>query len=165
MGLELRWATEEDAGMVFELICGLAEYEKLSQEVTGTVENLVENLFRNPRCGEVVLAFWEGESVGFALFFHNFSTFLCRPGLYLEDLFVKPEMRGKGIGRALISAVGKVAEERGCGRVEWSVLDWNDSAIEFYRGLGARPMDGWTTMRVDGSAIGELARASTVNIT
>lgn len=165
MSLELRSATKEDGRAIFDLIKGLADYERLSDEVTGSVEKLVENLFHKPLCGEVILAIWEGEPVGFALFFHNFSTFLCQPGLYLEDLFVQPEFRGNGIGLALISAVGKIAEERGCGRVEWSVLDWNKPSIEFYRELGARSMDGWTSMRVEGSGISGLASASSVGIT
>lgn len=160
----LRFAVESDSPVIFELINGLAAYERLSDSVTGSVENLRENLFKSSRYAEVILAEVEGEAVGFALFFHNFSTFLCRPGLYLEDLFVKEEFRGKGIGLALISAVGKIAVERGCGRVEWSVLDWNTPSIEFYQSLGAAQNEGWNLMRVSGEGIDGLATASPVTI-
>lgn len=160
----IRKATKGDCPVIHELIHGLAVYEKLSHEMTGTVENLEENLFGEKAYAEVLICEEDGLSTGFALFFHNFSTFLCKPGMYLEDLFVKPEHRGRGHGLALISAVAKIAEERGCGRVEWSVLDWNEPSIRFYEGLGAKSMDGWTVMRVTGDGIGKLAGASGVGV-
>lgn len=155
--MTIRDAKIEDCGAIFELIQGLAEYEKLAHEVTGSVELLEEHLFGERRAAEVLLAEIEGETVGFALFFTNFSTFLCKPGVYLEDLFVTPDQRGKGIGLALISAVAKVAVDRGAGRMEWSVLDWNEPSIAFYEGLGAIGMDEWTVYRLTGEGIGKVA--------
>src|SRR5690606_1050336 len=125
------------------LIQEIADYEKLSHEVVATEEDLKESLFGEKRSAEVVIGEFENEVVGYALFFHNFSTFLGRKGLYLEDLFVRPQYRGKGFGKSLLLHLVKIAKERKCGRMEWSVLDWNTPAIEFYKSLGARPMDEW----------------------
>lgn len=155
--VSLRFATETDVHLILSLIKGIAEYEKLLHEVVATEEVLKENLFGKRRTAEVILAFYKNEPAGFALFFHNFSTFIGKPGIYLEDLFVKPELRGKGIGKILLTYLGKLAIERDCGRIEWSVLDWNESAINFYKKLGARPMDEWTVFRVAGEAIANLA--------
>ena len=155
--LTLRLATVDDAGLILEFIQGLAEYEKLAHEVVADEKRLKESLFGNHPSAEVVVADWGAEPAGFALFFHNYSTFLARPGLYLEDLFVKPEHRGRGIGKALLARLAAIAVERGCGRFEWSVLDWNESAIRFYENLGARAMNGWTIFRVTGDALSNLA--------
>jgi GNAT superfamily N-acetyltransferase len=153
----IRFATEQDVPLILSLIRGIAEYEKLLREVVATEELLNKNLFGNRRIAEVILAFYKNEPAGFALFFHNFSTFLGKSGIYLEDLFVKPELRGKGIGKMLLTYLGKLAIERDCGRIEWSVLDWNEPAIDFYKKLGAQPMDEWTAFRVTGEAIEKLA--------
>jgi len=154
----IRPACVEDAPIILELIRDLATYERAPEEVTATEEQLVDVLFGERPAAEVLLAF-EGESpVGFALFFHNFSTWLGRPGLYLEDLFVKPKKRGNGYGRALLVELAKIAMERGCGRMEWAVLDWNEPAIKFYHALGARPMDEWTVFRLTRDGIEKLAR-------
>ena len=155
--LGLRFAAEGDAALLLDFIRQLAEYEKLAHEVVADEAALRETLFSGRRAAEVVLAFWENEPAGFALFFHNYSTFLARPGRYLEDLFVVPRLRGKGIGQILLRTLARIAVERGCGRFEWSVLDWNVDAIRFYERLGAKPMDGWTTFRVTGDALAELA--------
>lgn len=155
--VSLRFATEDDVPLILSLIKGIAEYEKLLHEVIATEELLKENLFGKRRTAEVILAFYNNEPAGFALFFHNFSTFLGKPGIYLEDLFVKLELRGKGIGKILLTYLGKLAIERDCGRVEWSVLDWNEPAINFYKKLGALPMDGWTVFRVTSDRIYNLA--------
>ena len=154
---QIRPAQLEDVPIILELICALATYERAPNEVTATEEQLVDVLFRERPAAEVLLAF-EGKSpVGFAVFFHNFSTWLGRPGLYLEDLFVKPEKRGKGYGRALLVELAKAARDRGCGRMEWAVLDWNEPAIKFYRALGAKPMDEWTVFRLTRDGIENLA--------
>jgi GNAT superfamily N-acetyltransferase len=153
----LRFAGEADVPVVLELIRGLAEYEKLAHEVVADEATLRATLFGERRVAEVVLAEHEGEAAGFALFFHNYSTFLARPGIYLEDLFVRPELRGRGIGEILLAFLAETAVERGCGRFEWSVLDWNEPAIRFYRRLGAVAMDEWTVYRVTGRALTELA--------
>jgi GNAT superfamily N-acetyltransferase len=153
----IRFGKPEDISTIFGLIRGLAEYERLSHEVVGTEELLREHLFGERRYAEVLLAEAEGRPVGFALFFHNYSTFLTRPGIYLEDLFVLPEKRGRGYGKALLSALGRLAVERGCGRLEWSVLDWNEPSITFYRSLGAVGLDEWTVNRVTGQALESLA--------
>lgn len=146
-------ATAADAPVILALIKELAEFERLSHLVVATVEGLLETLFgANPQA-EVVLAKLAGRPVGFALFYHNFSTFLGRRGLWLEDLYVQPAARGLGIGKALLLHVGRLARARGCGRYEWSVLDWNEDAIRFYKSLGAKPMEDWTTMRVTGEAL------------
>ena len=153
----IRFARPEDVSTIFGLVKGLAEYERLAHEVTGTEELLREHLFGARRYVEVILAVVEGGTVGFALFFHNYSTFLARPGIYLEDLFVLPEERGRGYGKALLSCLARIAVERGCGRLEWSVLDWNEPSINFYRALGAVPKDEWTINRVTGDALTALA--------
>jgi GNAT superfamily N-acetyltransferase len=154
----LRSATREDVPVIAELIRGLARFEKLEQEVVMTEELLAAGLFGVRPYAEVVLAEDDGRPVGFALFFHNFSTFLGRPGIYLEDLFVLPEQRGKGIGRMLLAHLAHLAVERGCGRLEWAVLDWNRDAIKFYERLGARPNSDWTVYRLTGEALTGLAR-------
>jgi GNAT superfamily N-acetyltransferase len=157
---EMRPASVDDVPVILELIRDLATYERAPDEVTATEEQLVEVLFGERPGAEVLLAF-EGKSpVGFAVYFYNFSTWLGRPGLYLEDLFVKPEKRGKGYGRALLVELAKIARDRGCGRMEWAVLDWNEPAIKFYRALGARPMDDWTVFRLTGDEIARLASAA-----
>lgn len=152
----IRPAGQEDAGLLLEFIRGLADYEKLSHEVVATPELLRKNLFEK-KCGEAVIGFYRNEPVSFALFFTSFSTFLGKPGLYLEDLFVKPEFRGKGFGKAMLIYLAKLAVERDYGRFEWSVLDWNTPAIDFYKSLGAVPMDEWTTFRLTGDALKGLA--------
>jgi GNAT superfamily N-acetyltransferase len=154
---EIRPARVEDVPIILQLIRDLATYERAPNDVTATEEQLVEALFGARPSAEVLLAFEQDTAVGFAVFFHNFSTWLGRPGLYLEDLFVKPEMRGKGYGRALLVYLAKIARERGCGRMEWAVLDWNDPAIQFYRKLGAKPMNEWTVFRLTGDGIAKLA--------
>jgi GNAT superfamily N-acetyltransferase len=158
MSTSIRAATREDVPVIADLIRGLARYEKLEQEVVMTEEVLATGLFGERPYAEVVLAEDEGRPVGFALFFHNFSTFLGRPGIYLEDLFVVPEQRGQGIGRALLAHLARLAVERGCGRLEWSVLDWNRDAIGFYERLGAQPNSEWTVYRLTGEALSGLAR-------
>jgi GNAT superfamily N-acetyltransferase len=148
----------DDVPVIAELIRGLARFEKLEQEVVMTEELLASALFGDRPYAEVVLAEADGRPVGFALFFHNFSTFLGRPGIYLEDLFVLPERRGQGIGRMLLAHLARLAVERGCGRLEWAVLDWNKEAIKFYERLGARPNSDWTVYRLAGEALSGLAR-------
>ena len=160
----LRFATREDAPILHTLIRDLAEYEKLLDQCVLSVENLVENLWETPCGAEALIAEMDGGAVGYALFFPTFSTFLGMPGLHLEDLFVKPEYRGHGIGLALISAMGKIAVERGYQRVEWAVLDWNQPSIELYRSLGAASLNEWIPMRVDGEGIARLAAVSSQNI-
>jgi GNAT superfamily N-acetyltransferase len=155
--LEIQSATEKDIPLVLSFIRKLAEYEKLSHQVVATEELLRTYLFGSRPMAEVVIARWGGEPVGFALFFHNFSTFLARPGIYLEDLFVDPPYRGKGIGKALLIHLARMAKERGCGRFEWSVLDWNQPSIDFYKALGAVPLDDWTIFRVTGETLERLA--------
>jgi len=149
-------ATECDVAVILGFIRKLAEYEKLSHQVAATEELLRETLFAGRRVAEVLIAYLGDEPAGFALYFHNFSTFLGRPGIYLEDLFVEPEHRGKGIGKALLIEIARIAKERNCGRLEWAVLDWNQPAIDFYRGLGAAPLDDWTLFRVTGEALDNL---------
>lgn len=157
-GLRLRLATEADVALILELIQALAEYEKLVHEVVATEELLRESLFGRGKGGpEVVIAELEGEAAGFALFFANYSTFLGRAGMHLEDLYVREALRGKSIGKTLLSCLAKLAVERQCGRLEWNVLDWNEPAIRFYESLGAAPMSGWTTYRVTGDALARLA--------
>jgi GNAT superfamily N-acetyltransferase len=154
----IRPAEAPDVPVIAELIRGLARFEKLEDEVTMTEERLGENLFGRHRYAETLLAEDAGTAVGFALFFHNFSTFLGLPGIYLEDLFVIPEHRGQGVGRALLKELARVALERGCGRLEWSVLNWNRDAISFYEKLGARPLSDWTVYRLTGEALTALGR-------
>ncbi|MDF1798662.1 MAG: GNAT family N-acetyltransferase [Planctomycetota bacterium] len=156
--LHLRYATVEDVDLILEFIQALADYEHLAHEVVTDADSLARSLFGEHRVAEVLLAELRGQPAGFAVFFHSFSTFLGKAGLYLEDLFVKPELRGKGIGRELLARLAELAVERGCGRLEWSVLDWNEPAIGFYKELGARPLDGWTGFRMTGDALAQLAR-------
>ena len=154
---QIRPATEADLPIILRLIRDLAEYERAPEAVVATEAGLREVLFGAKRSAEVLLALEGSEPVGFAVYFFNFSTWLGRPGLYLEDLFVKPEKRGKGYGRALLESLAQIAHERGCGRMEWAVLDWNEPAIQFYRKLGAQPMDEWTVFRLTGEGITKLA--------
>jgi GNAT superfamily N-acetyltransferase len=156
----IRPAMADDVPIILELIRALATYERAPNEVTATEKGLMEVLFGEKPAAEVLLAFEKDRAVGFAVFFHNFSTWLGRPGLYLEDLFVRPEDRGKGYGRALLVDLAKIARERGCGRMEWAVLTWNEPAINFYRKLGAKPMDEWTVFRLTRDGIARLADAS-----
>ena len=153
-------ATEGDVPVILSLIRGLAEYEKLSAEVTATEEGLRKSLFGRGRGAEVLIAWAGATAVGFAVYFQNYSTFLGRPGIYLEDLFVLPQWRRHGHGRRLLAEVARVALERRCGRLEWAVLDWNEPALQFYRSLGAKAMDEWTVCRLTGDAIRRLARDS-----
>ncbi|MGH8442954.1 MAG: GNAT family N-acetyltransferase [Nevskiaceae bacterium] len=154
--MALRRAVRADVPEILRLIRALAEYEKLSHEVVAGESALAETLFGARPAAEVLLAEEEGRAVGFALFFQNYSTFLARPGIYLEDLFVEPAWRGRGIGGELLKAIARLAVKRGCGRFEWAVLDWNEPAIAFYTGLGAKPMADWTVMRVTGEALKRL---------
>jgi GNAT superfamily N-acetyltransferase len=160
-GLRIEPATEADVPLILSFIHKIAEYEKLSHEVVATEETLRASLFGPRRAAEVLLAYWEGAPAGYAVFFHNFSTFLGRAGIYLEDLFVEPELRGKGIGKALLASVAREARDRGCGRLEWAVLDWNKPSIDFYLSLGALPKDEWTIFRMTGEAIEKLASFDT----
>jgi GNAT superfamily N-acetyltransferase len=154
---QIRPARVEEVPIILQLIRDLATYERAPDDVVATEEQLVDVLFGERPVAEVLLAF-EGESpVGFAVYFYNFSTWLGRPGLYLEDLFVRPDRRGKGYGRALLVELAKIARDRGCGRMEWAVLNWNEPAIKFYRALGAKPMDEWTGFRLTGDEISKLA--------
>lgn len=152
-------ATPADVPAIFEMICGLAEYEKLSHLVTATEDKIRATLFGPQPAAEVLLAEWKGEWAGFALFFPNYSTFLGQAGLYLEDLFVKPHARGKGLGFALLAELARIAVARNYGRVEWAVLDWNEPSIQFYKKLGATAMDDWITYRLTGQALQNLAGA------
>ena len=158
--MKIRVAAREDVPTILELIRELAEYERAPNEVTATEEQLAEVLFgKQPAAAEVLLAFEGDAPVGFALFFQNFSTWLGRPGLYLEDLFVKPSVRGKGYGRALLVQLARIARDRGYGRMEWAVLNWNEPAIQFYRSLQAVPMSEWTVFRLTREAIVRLANS------
>lgn len=157
MTVRIRSAARSDAGLILALIRELADYEKLSGEVVATEDLLLESLFGPGATAEVHIAEADGRPAGFALFFHNYSTFLARPGIYLEDLFVRPEFRGQGIGRALLAQIARLTRDRKCGRLEWSVLDWNEPAIRFYHSLGALPMDQWTTFRLTGDRLSDLA--------
>ncbi len=157
MTLSIRPATSADLPLIAQLIRDLAEYEKLAGEVHFNETTLGKNLFGARPYGEVVIGELDRKPQGFALFFHNFSTFEGKPGIYLEDLFVRPEARGSGLGKALLSHLAALCVERDCARFEWCVLDWNDPAIGFYKKLGARLVDGWTVMRVDGDSLKKLA--------
>jgi GNAT superfamily N-acetyltransferase len=145
--LRLRAAEAADVPVIFQLIGELATYERLRHKMVGDQNDLQRHLFGEPRFAHALMADWDDQPAGFALYFFNYSTFLCRPGLYLEDLFVRPEHRGHGIGLALLAALEQRARDAGCGRLEWAVLDWNESAIEFYRRFGARPMQDWILYR------------------
>jgi GNAT superfamily N-acetyltransferase len=153
-------AAEKDVPLILELIRGLAEYENLAHQMTATEEKLRATLFGAKPAAEVVLAHDESECAGYALFFPTYSTFLAQPGIYLEDIYVKPHFRGKGIGFALLRHVVKLAMHRDCGRVEWAVLDWNEPSIAFYKGLGAVPLNDWTAYRLTGEALKKLAALS-----
>lgn len=150
---------EEDVPVILEMIRGLAEYEKLAHVCVATEDKLRETLFGPKPFAETLLVWEEGRCSGFALYFMNYSTFLAQPGIYLEDLFVKPAARGRGIGKALLAKLAQIATERGCGRMEWSVLDWNEPSIRFYKSLGAVPLDEWTGYRLAGDALERLADA------
>lgn len=154
--INLRFAEEKDVPLILELIRELAVYEKLINEVTATEEILKKSLFIQ-KTAEVVIAEYNGKPAGYALFFHNFSTFLGKAGIYLEDLYVRPEMRGKGIGKAILKFLAAVAKDRDCSRLEWSCLDWNEPSIRFYKQMGAVPMSDWTVYRVSGEALINLA--------
>lgn len=160
----IRPATPADVPTIVALIHELADYEKLAHACHASADALRQHLFPPPGCpafAEALIAELEGHTVGFALYFHNYSTFLTRPGLYLEDLYVQPIHRGKGIGKALLTRIAQLAVQRGCGRVEWSVLDWNAPSIAFYKALGAVPMDEWTTFRLTGDALHRLGQSPT----
>ena len=156
-GLIIRSAERGDVAIILRFIRGLAEYEKLAHECEATEDKLTATLFGERAGAEVLLAFYDDEPAGFALFFHNYSTFLAMSGVYLEDLFVDPAHRSRGVGKALLIHLARLAVERGCGRFEWSVLDWNADAIGFYKRLGARAMSDWTVYRVSGEALASLA--------
>ncbi len=149
----VRGAVEGDLALIIALIRELAVYEKLEHEISSDPERMRRDLFGPRPVAEVLIAEWAGEPVGFALFFQNYSTFVGKPGLYLEDLFVKPAFRGRGLGKALILEIARLAVERDCGRFEWTVLDWNKPSIEFYEALGAKPMSDWTIYRLTGDAL------------
>ena len=157
--LEIRSATKSDVPVILSFIKKLADYERLSHEMVATEGMLRKTLFGRQRTAEVAIGYYKKEPVGFVLFFPNYSTFLGRPGLYIEDLFVDESHRGRGFGRALLLYVARLASERGCGRLEWSVLDWNEPAINFYKKLGAIPMSEWTVFRVTGESLVRLAKA------
>ncbi len=157
--ITIRPAGIHEVCVILQFIRDLAKYERLEHEVIATEASLRESLFGSRPCAEVVFGCLHGEPAGFALFFPNFSTFLGRPGLYLEDLYVRPEARGHGVGRRLLAWLAATAVSRGCGRLEWAVLDWNEPSIRFYRNLGAVPMSDWTTYRVTGPALMQLAHA------
>lgn len=155
-GFEIRFATAEDVPLILDFIKDLAEYEKMLDGVVATEEGLKESLF-DKKQAEVIIGEESGEPVGFALFFHNYSTFLGKANLYLEDLFVKPDYRGKGYGKTLLSFLGKIAVDRDCGRLDWWCLNWNTTSIDFYKEMGAIPMDEWTVYRVEGEKLIRLA--------
>lgn len=155
--LNIRFATVSDTPQILKFITALAEYEKLGDTVVATEQKLKESLFEQ-NAAEVLIATWNNEPAGFALFFSNYSTFLAQKGIYLEDLFVAKELRGKGIGKALLLKLSTIAIERNCGRLEWSVLDWNTPAIEFYKSIGAKPNDGWTVYRLNDEALKAFTR-------
>lgn len=155
-GFKLRFADEKDVGLIWSFIKELAQYENMTNDVVATEDILKESLFEK-KAAEVIIGEYYGKPVGFALFFHNFSTFLGQAGIYLEDLYVKPEMRGKGIGKIILSFLAKLAVERKCGRLEWACLDWNEPSIKFYKKMGAVPMDEWTVYRISNKALLELS--------
>jgi len=157
MSCKIRSATAADVPLILRFIRDLATYEKLLDDVIATEEALHRTLFGTPPAAQVLIAEVDGQPTGFALYFFNYSTFLAKPGLYLEDLFVKPEFRGAGIGKALLLHLAKIANARGCGRMEWAVLDWNEPAKGFYQKLGAVPLDDWRVMRLTGAALAQYA--------
>ena len=157
--MNIRSATTADVPLILDFIKALAEYERLADRVVATEDKVRATLFGNPRYAEVIIAEDGGEPVGFALFFHNYSTFLAQPGIYLEDLFVKPEARGKGFGKALLARLAQIAKSRNCGRVEWAVLDWNEPSIRFYESIGAVGLDDWRIFRLAGDALTSLANS------
>ncbi|RUL88067.1 GNAT family N-acetyltransferase [Tautonia sociabilis] len=161
MTATIRPARPEDSETIAGLIRELADYERLLHEAKATGDDIRRGLFGPRPFAEALIAEWDGVCVGFALFFHNYSTFRGQPGMYLEDLFVRPSHRGRGLGKALLASVARLAVERGCGRLEWSVLDWNEPSIGFYKALGARPMDDWTVYRVDEEPLRRLASFAT----
>jgi GNAT superfamily N-acetyltransferase len=156
-GFILREATQSDVSLILEFIRELADYEKLAQEVIATEVVLHESLFGDRKVAEVILGYFQNEPVSFALFFHNFSTFIGKPGLYLEDLYVKTEMRGSGFGKTMLAYLAHLARKRNCGRFEWWVLDWNKPALNLYNSIGAVPMNEWTVQRLEGDALEKLA--------
>jgi GNAT superfamily N-acetyltransferase len=158
MAIQISFATAADVPTILRLVRELAEFERLLDQVRATEEQIRAALFGARPYAEVLIARVDGEVAGFALFFHNFSTFLAKPGIYLEDLYVRPKFRGGGCGAALLRRLATTAVERGCGRLEWSVLNWNQRAIDFYKSLGAEPLDEWTMYRVTGEALARLAR-------
>jgi GNAT superfamily N-acetyltransferase len=158
--IRIEFAQRNQVPLILQFIRELAEYEKLAHEVVATEEVLERTLFGERPGAEVIFAYADDQPVGFALFFHNYSTFLGLPGLYIEDLYVRSTVRGQGIGKKLLAFLARLAKERGCGRLEWWVLDWNAPAIGFYRSIGAVPMDDWTVFRVAGPALNQLATAS-----
>ena len=158
MSITISPAAPDDVPTILALIRELAAYEKLLDRVSASEDSLRRDLFGPRTFVEVLIGRLDGEAAGYALFFHSYSTFLAMPGIYLEDVFVKPAARGKGVGKALLRAVARAARDRGCGRMEWSVLNWNTPAIEFYESLGAVPHEGWTTYRMDEAAISALAQ-------
>ncbi len=157
---KIRFAAKADLSIILFFIRQLAEFEKLADKCVATEDQLLQTLFGAKPFAEVLIAELENEPKGFALFFHSYSTFLAKPGIYLEDLFVLPEARGKGVGESLLRKLSQIAVERGCGRLEWSVLNWNQRAIDFYESLGARPQSEWTVYRTAGSALSALAESS-----
>ncbi len=152
----MRAAGPEDSALLLSLIRELAVYEKMEHEVVANEEDIKSGLFSESASAEALIAEFDGQPVGFAIFFHNFSTFIARRGMYLEDLFIKPDMRGRGFGKAILKVLARIARERGCGRMEWAVLDWNEPAIKFYESLGAKAMDEWTVFRLSGDALRKL---------
>ena len=158
--MKFRFAQKADVGLILSFIRALAEYERMTEQVVAT-EDMLSHWIFDEKKAEVVFAIKDGREVGFALFFHNFSTFLGRAGIYLEDLFVLEEYRGQGVGKALLQKLAQIAVERGCGRLEWWCLDWNSPSIDFYRAMGAEPMSDWTTYRLTGAALHSLAAEET----
>jgi GNAT superfamily N-acetyltransferase len=161
MSITIRRARPADAALILSLIRELAEYERLSHAVVATEDDLRGHLFGERPVAECLIGELDGRPEGFALFFTNFSTFMARPGIYLEDLYVRPHARGAGLGKALLAHLAALAVERGCGRLEWAVLDWNEPAIGFYRALGAQPMSEWTVYRLQGNALHSLGASAT----
>jgi GNAT superfamily N-acetyltransferase len=156
----LRFGEEADIPLILEFIRGLAEYEHLLDQVEADAEGLRRWVFREKKA-EVIIAEYQGTPAGFALFFHNFSTFLGKPGIYIEDLFVKPALRGRGLGKVMLAFIARLALDRGCGRLEWACLDWNEPSIAFYKSRGAQPLSDWTTYRVSGEGIAKMAGGGT----